>query len=146
MSEDDDFIKKNDGNAGSSKKEMNDDESIPPSENDDVSKKSDDVAGSNDNNMSEDELMAQFQEQMAKTPVIDFVAQFLMTLSSLAWQRMGIYQDPSSTTTDFDQAKLAIDCYSAIVEKVGNSLDEETRKAVDGVLSSLRMKYIEKNK
>ncbi len=116
------------------------------SEQDDEVKKSNNSAGNDGTDLSEDELMAQFQEQMAKTPVIDFVAQFLMTLSSLAWQRMGIYQDPASTTIDFDQAKLAIDCYSAIVEKVGDSLDAETRKDVDGVLSSLRMTYIEKNK
>ena len=113
---------------------------------DDTTNNEDGRAGNNGKELSEDEMMAQIQEQMAKTPVKDFVSQFMMTLSSLAWQRMGVYQDPASETIDFDQAKLAIDCYAALAEKIGDSLDEETRQAIDGVLSSLRMTYIEKNK
>ena len=115
------------------------------SEKDDEIKKEEGTAGSDDNELSESEIMAQIQEQMAKTPVKDFVAQFMMTLSSLAWQRMGVYQDPASETIDFDQAKLAIDCYGALAENVSNGLDDEAKKAIDGVLSNLRMTYIEKN-
>ena len=116
------------------------------SNNDDESSNEDGRAGSNGKELSEDEIMAQIQEQMAKTPVKDFVSQFMMTLSSLAWQRMGVYQDPDSESIDFDQAKLAIDCYGALAEKISESLDDETKQAIDGVLSSLRMTYIEKNK
>jgi len=115
-------------------------------EKDDEINKDDDTAGSDGKDLSEEEIMAQIQEQMAKTPVKDFIAQFMMTLSSLAWQRMGVYQDPKSDTIDFDQAKLAIDCYGALAENIRESLDEETRNAIDGVLSNLRMTYIEKNK
>lgn len=95
---------------------------------------------------SEEEIIAEIQEAMSKTPVKDFVTQFLMTLSSIAFQRMGIYQDPKTANIDLDQAKLAIDCYSSLSGILTGFLSDEEKKTIEGVLSSLRMAYIERNK
>lgn len=95
---------------------------------------------------TEAEILEEIREAMSKTPVKDFVMQFLMTLSSLAYQRLGIYQDPGKASVDLNQARLAIDCYGALVESLKSSLTEEEDKTLNNVLSSLRLAYIEKGK
>lgn len=95
---------------------------------------------------TEAEIMAEIQEAMASTPVKDFITQFLMTLSSLAYQRLGIYQDPSKVKVDPAQSKLAIDCYASLAESLKGSITEDEDKTLQAVLTSLRMAYIEKNR
>ena len=95
---------------------------------------------------TEAEILDEIQEAMARTPVKDFAMQFLVTLSSLAYQRLGIYQDPEKVAIDLAQAKLAIDCYAELTEALKESLTADEDQTLNSVLSSLRMAYVQKNK
>jgi len=93
---------------------------------------------------TEAEIMAEIQEAMAKTPVKDFILHFVMTLSSIAYQRLGVYQDPDKTKIDLKEAKLAIDTFESLVNGVEKALTAEELKSLKEVLSSLKMVYVQK--
>ena len=93
---------------------------------------------------TEAEIMAEIQEAMAKTPVKDLILQFMMTLSSIAYQRLGVYQELDKTKIDLSEAKVAIDSYEALIKIVETQTKPEEIKTLKGILSSLKMVYVEK--
>lgn len=94
---------------------------------------------------TEAEIMAEIQEAMAKTPVKDLILQFTMTLSSIAYQRLGVYQDPDKTKIDIMEAKLAIDSYESLIDRLAGVVSPEELKSLKGILSSLKMVYVQKS-
>ena len=93
---------------------------------------------------TEAEIMAEIQEAMAKTPVKDLILQFMMTLSNIAYQRLGVYQELDKTKIDLSEAKVAIDSYEALIKIVETQTKPEEIKTLKGILSSLKMVYVEK--
>lgn len=90
----------------------------------------------------EEEILKDFQQQLAKIPVKDFILHFLASLATLAYHRMGIYQEGKAV--DLSQAKLAVDIYGTLTDLLEKELSAAEKKALQNVLSSLRLSYVKK--
>ena len=65
-------------------------------------------------------------------------------LAEAAWVKMGLRLDPISQKMerDLDQARLAIDCLAALVERLGPLEDERTRRELTTLLTDLRLNFV----
>jgi hypothetical protein len=92
--------------------------------------------------MTEDELRAQLEEQFRKQKVSDLLVQYMVSLSTLAYMKMGITED-TQEVKDLEQARLAIDSYKALLDSAGDRLGEQDRKALSGALASMQMTFVQ---
>ncbi len=94
-----------------------------------------------------DEEIKKMQEEMKKMKVKDFSLMFIQTLSSLAWQKMGLVPNPDGKEDmDLKEAKLAIDLCSSIFDVVANEFDEEAKRNLTNIISNLKINFVEKSK
>jgi hypothetical protein len=84
------------------------------------------------------------REPMEPIQVADMIALFINQMSALAWQRMGLMPDTISgeVNKDLAQARLAIDCVAALVEKLLPSLSETEKRDIQIMVSNLRMNFV----
>ena len=69
-------------------------------------------------------------------------------LAEQAWQLMGIHlpQGRKEPVTDMVQAKIAIDVVVSIADKLHPHLDEESRRAIRGIITDLQMNFVQHSK
>jgi len=69
-------------------------------------------------------------------------------LSTQAWHHLGLVPIPGLDVTDPDlpQAKLAIDLYEAILQKVESVIDAGTARELKMNLTNLQMNFLNKSK
>ncbi len=88
-----------------------------------------------------EELIRQIREEFARLTVKDFLSQNLFTLSTLAQQKMGI-PDANKQYEDLEQAKLAIDAFSALLNVLDDRLQSEETNALREILSKLQIEFV----
>jgi hypothetical protein len=73
---------------------------------------------------AEEADMARLQEEIRNLPVVDHVMYMMQSLSALAVGRMGLGGE-SQPRPDFEQARLAIDAFKALLDVVEKARPEE---------------------
>ena len=75
----------------------------------------------------------------------DLVRWCISLLATSAWQAMGLIADPSSQRVErnFDDARLAIDAVSALVDHLRLRLDDAERREFENLLANLRLNFVE---
>ncbi|MCL5883222.1 MAG: DUF1844 domain-containing protein [Actinobacteria bacterium] len=91
--------------------------------------------------MTEEELRAEFEKQFRMQKVDDVLVQFMISLTNLAYMKMGLTED-TADVKDLAQASLAIDGYKALLEAVGKRLPDQDAQALTGALSSMQMTFV----
>ena len=95
--------------------------------------------------LTDEELVNQIREEFAKLTVKDFLSQTLFTLSTLAYQKMGV-PAANELIKDLDQAKLAIDAYSNLYECLKPQLENTEQDSFKQILSRLQLDYVNMSK
>jgi len=68
-------------------------------------------------------------------------------LAESAWQNLGLMVKPGSTegSMDLKQVKLAIDSMDALFRVIGEEMEETERKEIQGLLTNLRLNFVQKS-
>lgn len=91
--------------------------------------------------MSPEELRQKLEEHFREQKVGDVLVQFLISLSTLAYVKMGITED-TEKHKDLEQASLAIDAFKALLESAEKRLPQQDAKALAGALASMQVTYV----
>ena len=77
----------------------------------------------------------------------DLLMWFLGLLAAKAWEGMGLVPNPATNKIrkDLADARIAIDAYGAIFDAVRAHLDEQPRREMETLLTTLRLNFVEKN-
>lgn len=90
----------------------------------------------------EEEMIKKLQEEIDKLTIKDTIIQMMMSLSSLAYKKMGIPIGVNDKFKDRQQAKLAVDCFSALFKVVSEEVSEAERENLQSSLSNLQMNFV----
>jgi hypothetical protein len=91
--------------------------------------------------MSEEELRKRIDEVMEKITVADIVLDMMISLSSLAYQRMGIPEEVNLKYKDMEQARMAIDCLDALTKALEGRVDAEQLEPLKGAIANLKLNF-----
>ena len=91
--------------------------------------------------MTEEELRAEIEKHFREQKVDDVLVQFLVTLTNLAYIKMGLTED-TQDVKDLGQAGLAIDAFKALLDAAEKRLPEQDAKALAGALSSMQLTFV----
>ena len=97
--------------------------------------------GAEEEELSEEEFKERIEKALEKITVTDVVLDMMVSLSSLAYQKMGIPHEVNEKFRDMEQAKLAIDCLDVLVKVLSDKLSEDDLKPLSGTLDNLKMNY-----
>lgn len=77
-------------------------------------------------------------------PVEDLVRLFIAELHTRAWIHLGLTVHPVThlVVKDLPQARLAIDCLAALVERLGTSVTTAERDEMERLLADLRINFV----
>ncbi len=91
--------------------------------------------------VSEEELLERLQEEMRRITVPDYLAHLLVSLSSMAFQRLGLTPD-TEADRDLDQARMAVDAFEALVGVLSGGLSEQEASLYRSTLHQMRMAFV----
>ncbi len=91
--------------------------------------------------ISDEELRRRIEEAMEKITVTDVVVDMMVSLSSLAYQKMGIPHEVNEKYRDLEQARMAIDCLDALLKTLEGRLPEDVTGPLVGALDSLKLNF-----
>ncbi|MHB8159090.1 MAG: DUF1844 domain-containing protein [Thermoleophilia bacterium] len=91
--------------------------------------------------MTEAELRAEMARHFREQKVDDVLVQFLVSLSNLAYIKMGLTED-TQEVKDLAQASLAIDAFKTLLDTAGERIPDQDRQALAGALSSMQLTYV----
>lgn len=96
------------------------------------------------NNISEENKEA--LKELMPDNIYDFIRFFLTALVSQSWVYMGLIYNPrdNQITKDLTQAKVAIDCFEFLFNKIKDKLTEKETKELQEILANLQLNFIEK--
>ncbi|ACM23375.1 MULTISPECIES: DUF1844 domain-containing protein [Thermotoga] len=90
------------------------------------------------------------EEKKEKLSMKDLILLFFSTISARCWARLGLTEDEyGDFYQDLGEARLGIDTLDAIFNKIKDLVDEQTRREMEGVISTLKLNYFhqyQKNK
>lgn len=92
----------------------------------------------------EEELINQLQEEIDKLTTKDIVIQMMMSLSSLAYKKMGIPEGVNDKFKDKSQAKMAIDCFEALLKVISDEVSAQELENLKSSLSNLQYNFVKK--
>lgn len=95
----------------------------------------------NPEQMSEEELRAELEKHFREQSVSDLVVQFLVTLSNLAYMKMGLTEE-TKDSRDLAQAGMAIDSFKALLDGTAKKLPAQDASALAGALSSMQLTFV----
>ena len=90
--------------------------------------------------ITEEEMRRQLEEHFRRQSVSDLLVQFMVSLSNLAYVKMGITKD-TAEIRDLEQARLAIDSFKGLLEAAEDRLEQQDKNALAGALASMQMTY-----
>jgi hypothetical protein len=90
--------------------------------------------------MSEEDLRQKLEQHFRAQSVPDVLMQFLISLSTLAYVKMGLTDD-TSDFKDLDQSRLAIDAFKSILDTASSKLPEQDAQALAGALASMQITF-----
>lgn len=91
--------------------------------------------------LSEEELRQRIEEVIEKITVADIILDMMISLSSLAYQRMGIPPDVNGKYKDMEQARMAIDCLDAMAGSLEGRVASEQAEALKGTIANLKLNF-----
>ena len=91
--------------------------------------------------VSEEELLERLQEEMRRITVPDYLAHLLVSLSSMAFQRLGLTPD-TAVDRDLPQARMAGDAFEALVGVLSGGLSEQEAALYRSTLHQMRMAFV----
>ncbi len=106
-----------------------------------ATEKEPDAAAKNPEQMTEEELRAEMARHFREQKVDDVLVQFLVSLSNLAYIKMGLTED-TQDVKDLAQASLAIDAFKTLLDTVGERIPDQDHQALAGALSSMQLTYV----
>lgn len=89
----------------------------------------------------ERELYERMQDELRRIPVGDYLGQLLVTLSSMAFQRLGLTPE-TTADRDLEQARLAVDSFAAVVEIWAPTRSAEEAAVFRATLHQMRMAFV----
>lgn len=89
----------------------------------------------------EQELFERMQDELRRIPVGDYLGQLLVTLSSMAFQRLGLTPE-TTADRDLEQARLAVDSFAAVVEVWAPTRTTEEAALFRATLHQMRMAFV----
>lgn len=90
----------------------------------------------------EAELINKLQEEIDKLTTKDIVMQMMMSLSSLAYKKMGIPAGTNDKYKDKAQAKLAVDCFDALFKVMSEEISAQEAENLKSSLSNLQLNFV----
>jgi len=90
----------------------------------------------------EEEMIKKLQDEIDKLTTKDIVVQMMMSLSSLAYKKMGIPVGVNDRYKDKMQAKLAVDCFDALLKTVTDEVSAEENENLKSSLSNLQINFV----
>jgi len=91
---------------------------------------------------SEEELIKELQEEIDKLTTKDIITQMMMSLSSLAYKKMGLPTGINDKYKDKQQAKLAVDGFDALLKVTVDEVSAEERENLKASLSNLQINFV----
>jgi hypothetical protein len=91
---------------------------------------------------SEEEMIRRLQEEIDKLTTRDIITQMMMSLSSLAYKKMGLPVGVNDKYKDKQQAKLAIDGFDALLKVLVDEVSAEERESLKSSLSNLQINFV----
>lgn len=90
----------------------------------------------------EEEALKQLQDEIDKLTTKDIVVQMMMSLSSLAYKKMGLPVGTNDRFKDKAQAKTAIDCFDALLKVVSEEVNASELENLRSSLSNLQLNFV----
>ena len=90
----------------------------------------------------EEEMIKKLQEEIDKLTTKDIIVQMMMSLSSLAYKKMGIPIGVNDRYKDKMQAKLAVDCFDALLKAVSDEVSGQENENLKSSLSNLQINFV----
>jgi hypothetical protein len=91
---------------------------------------------------SEEEMIKELQEEINKLTTKDIMMQMMMSLSSLAYKKMGLPVGINDKYKDKQQAKLAVDGFDALMKIIMDEVSAEERENLKASLSNLQINFV----
>jgi hypothetical protein len=90
----------------------------------------------------QEEMIKKLQEEIDKLTTKDIIVQMMMSLSSLAYKKMGIPIGVNDRYKDKMQAKLAVDCFDALLKIVSDEVSGQENENLKSSLSNLQINFV----
>ncbi len=89
-----------------------------------------------------EEMLNKLQEEIDKLSTKDIVIQMMMSLSSLAYKKMGLPVGTNDKYKDKTQAKLAVDCFEALFKAVADEVSAQEQDNLKSSLANLQLNFV----
>ena len=90
---------------------------------------------------TEEELLEQIEAELRRITVGDYLAQLLITLSSMAFQRLSLTPE-TATDRDLGQSRLAVDAFAAVLEVWAPTRPADEAAMFRSTLHQMRMAFV----
>jgi hypothetical protein len=90
----------------------------------------------------EAEMIKKLQEEIDKLTTKDIIIQMMMSLSSLAYKKMGLPVGANDKYKDKVQAKMAVDCFGALLNVISDEISAVERENLKSSLSNLQINFV----
>lgn len=90
----------------------------------------------------EEEMIRQLQDELDRLTTKDIIIQLMMSLSSLAYKKMGLPVGTNDKFKDKNQAKLAIDGFDALLKTISDEVSGQEKDTLQSSLTNLQMNFV----
>ena len=90
----------------------------------------------------EEDLLKELQDQIDQLSSKDIIIQFMMSLSSMAYKKMGLPLGTNDKYKDKEQARLAVDSFNALLKVLNEEITEKERENLLASLTNLQMNFV----
>ncbi|MCX6347818.1 MAG: DUF1844 domain-containing protein [Actinobacteria bacterium] len=90
----------------------------------------------------EEELLKDLQDEIDKLSSKDIIVQFMISLSSMAYKKMGLPIGTNDKYKSKEQAKLAVDSFDALLKVLNEEITERERENLLASLTNLQMNFV----
>ena len=99
-------------------------------------------AGDEEAGKKEEEMLKQLQEEIDRLTTKDIISQMMMSLSSLAYKKMGIPAGVNDKYKDKQQARMAVDAFDGLLKVIREELSAQELENFQSSLSNLQLNYV----
>lgn len=104
--------------------------------------KAEDTPTTEETQKKEEEMLKQLQEEIDKLTTKDIITQMMMSLSSLAYKKMGIPAGVNDKYKDREQAKMAVDGFDALLNVLKDELNASEAENLQSSLANLQLNFV----
>ncbi len=100
------------------------------------------TAGDDEARKKEEEMLNQLQEEIDRLTTKDIISQMMMSLSSLAYKKMGIPAGVNDKYKDKQQARMAVDAFDGLLKVIREELGAQELENYQSSLSNLQLNFV----